>query len=64
MVGSTVLVSACGSGWAFGSLVALGWAEDEFAEQFAGGGEDDANVEVVDQDGDAGRVWVRPMPMG
>jgi hypothetical protein len=35
-------------------LVALGWVEDEFAEQFAGGGVDDADVTVLDQDEDAG----------
>jgi len=35
-------------------LVALGWVEDEFADEFAGGGVDDADVEVLGQDEDAG----------
>jgi hypothetical protein len=35
-------------------LVALGGVEDQVAEEFAGGGVDDADVEVVDQDQDAG----------
>ena len=48
--------SACGAGWASGALVALGCVEDELAEQFTGGGVDDADVEVLDQDDDAGSV--------
>jgi hypothetical protein len=35
-------------------LVALGWVEDEFSDEFAGGGVDDADVEVGDEDDDAG----------
>jgi hypothetical protein len=35
-------------------LVALGWVEDELAEEFAGGCVDDPDVEVLDEDGDAG----------
>ena len=35
-------------------MVALGCVEDEFAEEFAGGGVDDADVEVLDEDEDAG----------
>jgi hypothetical protein len=31
-------------------LVALGGVEDELAEEFAGGGVDDSDVEVVDED--------------
>src|SRR4051795_4266207 len=46
--------SACGAGWASGALVALGCVEDELAEEFAGGGVDDADVEVLGEDGDAG----------
>ena len=50
MVGSAVRHLARGSGWSSGSLVALGWVEGEFA----GGGVDDADVEILDQNGDAG----------
>jgi hypothetical protein len=46
--------SAGGAGWAAGALVALGCVEDELAEEFAGGGVDDADVEVLGQDDDAG----------
>jgi hypothetical protein len=35
-------------------LVALGGVEDEFAEEFAGGGVDDADVEVLDEHDDVG----------
>src|SRR4051794_15170552 len=35
-------------------LVALGGVEDQFAEEFAGGGVDDADVELLDQDEDMG----------
>ena len=35
-------------------MVALGWVECEFAEEFAGGGVDDADVEVLNEDEDAG----------
>ncbi len=44
-------------------MVSLGRVEGQFAEEFAGGGVDDADVEVLDQDDDAGPAWVRPMPM-
>jgi hypothetical protein len=47
-------VSAGGAGWASGALVALGCVEDELAEEFAGGGVDDADVEVLGEDDDAG----------
>jgi len=42
------LVLPGGAGWSAGALVALGCVEDELAEEFAGGGVDDADVEVVD----------------
>jgi len=42
------------AGWASGALVALGGVEGQLAEEFAGGGVDDADVEVLDQDDDAG----------
>jgi hypothetical protein len=48
------LVSPGGAGWSSGSLVALGWVEGELAEEFAGGGVDDADVAVLDEDDDAG----------
>jgi hypothetical protein len=35
-------------------LVALGGVEGEFAEKLAGGGVDDADVEVLHEDEDAG----------
>src|SRR6187455_714281 len=46
--------SACWPGWSSGALVALGRVEGQFADEFAGGGVDDADVEVLDQDDDAG----------
>ncbi|HEY1119379.1 MAG TPA: hypothetical protein VGE43_16815, partial [Acidimicrobiales bacterium] len=39
------------SRWVLG-LVAAGWVEGEVAEELAGGGVDDADVEVVDEDDD------------
>jgi hypothetical protein len=42
------------AGWSAGGLVALGGVEFEFAEELAGGCVDDPDVEVVDQDEDAG----------
>src|SRR3954452_5169861 len=47
-------MSGCGAGRASGALVALGCVEDQLAEEFAGGGVDDADVEVLGQDDDAG----------
>jgi hypothetical protein len=60
VVGSAVLCLAGGAGWSAGALVALGCVEGEFAEEFAGGGVDDADVEVVDQDEDAGSAVGSP----
>ena len=37
-------------------MVVPGGVEDEFAEEFAGGGVDDSDVEVLDEDQDAGSV--------
>jgi hypothetical protein len=51
------------SGWSAGGLVAVGGVEFEFVEELAGGCVDDPDVEVLDQDQDAVRAWVRPMPM-
>jgi hypothetical protein len=48
------LLLAGGAGWSAGGLVALGGVEDEFAEEFAGGGVDDADVEVLDERDDVG----------
>src|SRR4051794_13551080 len=42
------------SWWGAGSLVALGEVEDQSAEELAGGGVDDADVEVLDEQQDAG----------
>jgi hypothetical protein len=36
------------------ALVIHGWVEDELSDDFAGGGVDDADVEVVDQHQDMG----------
>jgi hypothetical protein len=54
VVGSAVCCSAGGAGWSSGAVVALGWVEDELAEELAGGGVDDANVAVLDEDDDVG----------
>jgi len=53
-VGSRVSFFRGGSGWPFGGLVAPGGVEDEFAEEVAGGGVDDADVEVLDEQEDVG----------
>jgi hypothetical protein len=52
-------VSVCGVfgvgvGWAAGGLVAAGGVEGELAEEFAGGGVDDADVQVLDEEQDVG----------
>jgi hypothetical protein len=44
-------------------LVALGCVEGELSEEFSGGGVDDADGEVLDEHDDAGRAWVRPVPI-
>ncbi len=54
LVGSAVRCLAGGAGWSAGALVSLGWVESELTEEFAGGGVDDADVEIFDQDDDAG----------
>jgi hypothetical protein len=41
-------------GWPAGGLVVAGGVEGELAEEFAGGGVDDADVEVLDEQGDVG----------
>ena len=38
------------AGWSAGGLVVARGVDEEFAEEFAGGGVDDADVEVVDQE--------------
>jgi hypothetical protein len=48
------------SGWSAEGLVVAGGVDGEFAEEFAGGGVDDADVEVVDQLQDGGPPgWAR-----
>ena len=37
------------AGWAAGGLVVAAGVDGQFAEEFAGGGVDDADVEVVDE---------------
>jgi hypothetical protein len=58
---SLVFSGMCGGGG--DRLAAVSWVEHELAEEFAGGGVDDPDVEVLDQDEDAGSGAVRPMPM-
>jgi len=41
-------------GWSAGGLVVAGGVEGEVAEEFAGGGVDDADVEVGDEEDDGG----------
>jgi len=40
--------------WLAGGLVVAGGVENEFAQQFPGGGVEDADVKVLDEDQDAG----------
>lgn len=47
-------VSACWSGWSSGWLVVVSGVDGEFAEEFAGGGVDDADVQVLHEQDDAG----------
>lgn len=44
-------------------MVVAGGAEDELAQDFAGGGVDDGDVEIGDEQDHGVRAWVRPMPM-
>ena len=46
---------------AAGGLVALGRVEDEFAEELAGVGVDDADVQVLDEEQDAGVTEQLPL---
>ena len=46
--------SGCGAGWSAGAVVAAGGVDGELAEDLAGGGVDDAYVEVGDEQDDAG----------
>ena len=41
-------------GWSAGGLVVAGGVEGEVAEEFAGGGVDDVDVEVGDEEDDGG----------
>ena len=50
----------CGAFGGAGGLVVPGGVEDELAEEFAGGGVDDSDVEVLDKDQDAGSVVDAP----
>jgi hypothetical protein len=43
-----------GSGWSAGGLVVAGGVEGELSEELAGGGVDDADLEVSDEDQDVG----------
>jgi hypothetical protein len=49
--------------WVTGELVVAVRVEGGLAEQFAGGGVDDPDVRVLDQEQDVGSGVVRPMPM-
>src|SRR6202020_2605364 len=46
--------SGRGAGWPAGGLVVAGGVEVQFAEEFASGGVDDADVQVVDEHQDGG----------
>ena len=46
--------SGRGSGWPSCGLIVAGGVEGELAEEFAGGGVDDADVEVLDEQDDVG----------
>jgi len=48
------LLFAGGSGGSAGGLVVAGGVEDQLAQEFAGGGVDDSDVEVLDEDQDVG----------
>jgi hypothetical protein len=50
------------SGWSSGWLVVLGGVEGEFTQQFAGGGVDDPDVEVLDEEQDVGSGVGSPDP--
>jgi hypothetical protein len=43
-----------GSGWSAGGLVVAAWVDGQVAEDFSGGGVDDADVEVLDEQDDVG----------
>src|SRR5687768_18364279 len=43
-----------GSGWSSGGLVVAGGVDGELAEELAGGGVDDADVQVLDEQQDVG----------
>jgi hypothetical protein len=49
-----VLVCRAASGWSAGGLVVAVRIEGEVAEEFAGGGVDDADVQVLDQQQNVG----------
>jgi hypothetical protein len=51
------------AGGAAGGLVVPGRVEGELAEEFAGAGVDDADVQVLGQEQDAGSAVGRPVPM-
>jgi hypothetical protein len=55
--------SGRGPGWAAGGLVVAFGVEGELAEEFAGGGVDDADVEAWTSRMMWVRAWVRPRPM-
>jgi hypothetical protein len=46
--------SGCGSGQAPGGLVVAAWIQGERAQELAGGGVDDADVQVLDEQQDVG----------
>src|SRR5919206_3984141 len=52
-VGSPVVFAGC-SGWPAGGLVGAVGVEDQLAEEFSGGGVDDADLAVLDEGENAG----------
>jgi hypothetical protein len=51
------------AGWSSGWLVVAGRVECELADELAGSGVDDADVQVLDEHQDRVPAWVRPTPM-
>src|SRR4051794_41697481 len=44
----------CGAGGSAGGLIVLAWVDDQVAQDLAGGGVDDGDVQVLDEQDDVG----------
>ena len=51
------------AGWPAEGLVVAGGVDDEFADELAGGGVDDPDVQVLDEHQDGVRAFSEPAPM-